>query len=272
MSRIEGTNVLITGGASGIGKIMGRRVLENKAAQLILWDIDIEKARATQIELSGLGAVSIYQVDLSDPEAISATAKQVLVETGRIDILINNAGIVVGKYFHEHSSTDILRTIAVNTNAPMLVAAAFLPDMIAADAGHICNIASLAGLISNPQMSVYAASKWACIGWSESLRLEVKKLGKQVRVTTICPYYIDTGMFDGVHSRFLPLLKPERIAQKIIRGIEKNRIMVVAPVGYRLLRFFQGLLGLRGFDLIAGRWGGIYKTMDDFTGHKKQKI
>lgn len=270
MSLIEGKTVLITGGASGIGKIMCRRVLEKGAAQLIIWDIDAENAEAARTELSALGQVSFYHVDLSDHAAIDATAARVRKENGRIDILINNAGITVGKYFHEHSSAEIRRTMMVNAHAPMLLSSAFLPDMIEADAGHICNIASLAGLISNPKMSVYAASKWACIGWSDSLRLEMKKLGKQVRVTTVAPYYMSTGMFEGVRSRLIPILKPERMVEKIIRGIEKDRIMVAAPIGYRSVRFLQGLLGIRGFDLVAGDWFGIYDTMDDFVGRKKR--
>lgn len=96
---------------------------------------------------SVLGKASAYEVDLSDEKQIMATA-----EAGgwRIDILINNAGIVTGKYFHEHTNTDVLKTMQVHVNAPMLVALLFLPEMIERNSGHIFNIASSAGLVSNP--------------------------------------------------------------------------------------------------------------------------
>ena len=77
----------------------------------------------------------------------------------------------------------------VNANAPMLITKEFLNDMLDQNSGHICNIASSGGLISNPKMSVYAASKWSVIGWSDSLRLEMKLLKKNIHITTIMPYY-----------------------------------------------------------------------------------
>ena len=80
----------------------------------------------------------------------------------------------------------------INTNAPMYVCIEFLEDMMNQNSGHICNIASSAAIVSNPKMSVYAASKWAITGWSDSLRLEMKQLRKNVNVTTILPYYINT--------------------------------------------------------------------------------
>lgn len=83
---------------------------------------------------------------------------------------------MVGKYFHEHSTEEIQRTMNINANAPMYITQEFLPEMIKANSGSICNIASSAGLISNPKMSVYAASKWSVIGWSDSLRLEMKSM------------------------------------------------------------------------------------------------
>ena len=118
--------------------------------------------------------------------------------------------------------TEIVRTMDINTNAPMFVTLEFLGDMIDQNSGHICNIASSGGIISNPKMSVYAASKWAVIGWSDSLRIEMIQMEKNIHVTTIMPYYINTGMFDGVRSK-IPILEPESTALKIIRSIEKEQ-------------------------------------------------
>jgi short-subunit dehydrogenase len=156
----------------------------------------------------------------------------------------------------------------INANAPMLVSLEFLPDMISRNSGHICNIASSAGLISNPRMSVYASSKWAVIGWSDSLRIEMQQLKKNIGVTTVTPYYINTGMFDGVRS-LVPILKPEKVAHKVIRGIEHNRIFVSMPWSVHFVRFSQGLLPIWLFDWFVGGVMGIYKTMDHFTGRRQ---
>jgi short-subunit dehydrogenase len=119
-------------------------------------------------------------------------------------------------------------------------------------------------------MAVYAASKWAAIGWSDSLRIEMQQLKKNIPVTTIMPYYINTGMFDGVRSR-LPILKPEPAARKIIRAIEKNKKMVTLPgYIYRLTRFAQAVMPIPVFDWFAGQVLGIYSTMEHFTGRKSK--
>ncbi|MEP1088118.1 SDR family oxidoreductase [Algoriphagus sp.] len=260
--------VLITGGASGIGKIMARLMLERQA-RVVIWDISQEAIDATIAEFSSKGSIAGYQIDVSKVDQVSETGKRVKQEIGVVDVLINNAGIVVGKYFHEHSADDISQTMDINASAPMQVTREFLGGMITKNAGHICNIASSGGLISNPKMSIYAASKWAMIGWSDSLRLEMKQLERNITITTIMPYYINTGMFDGVKSR-LPILKPEAAALTIVQAIEKNTRMLTMPgYIYRLTRLGQGLLSINAFDWFAGSVLGIYKTMENFVGRKK---
>jgi len=266
MISFNGKKVLITGGAAGIGKIMGQLALI-RGAELIIWDINQSKMDDTVSELSILGKVRAFKVDVSDTEQIQTIALQVLNEVGVVDILINNAGIVVGKNFNDHSFEDISRTMSINANAPMFVTKVFLPAMIKQKWGYVCNIASSAGLISNPGMSVYAASKWSVIGWSDSLRLEMKKQKTNVGVTTVTPYYINTGMFDGVKS-LIPILNPAKVANKVIRGIEHNRIYISMPWSVGFVRFGQGLLPIWFFDWFIGDVMGIYKTMDHFTGHK----
>ena len=268
MKKLEGKKVLITGGASGIGKIMARLMLE-RSAEIIIWDINQSKIDETISELSLKGKICGYNVDVSNSEQIQEIAKKVKKEVGVIDVLINNAGIVVGKYFQDQSTSDISKTMEINAIGPMLVALEFLNDMINQNSGHICNIASSGGLISNPKMSVYAASKWSVIGWSDSLRLEMKKMNKGVNITTIMPYYINTGMFDGVKSK-IPILEPEAAALTIVKAIERNKKMLTIPgYIYRLTRFGQAFMSIDVFDWFAGSVLGIYKTMDSFTGHKK---
>jgi all-trans-retinol dehydrogenase (NAD+) len=266
--QFKDNSVLITGGASGIGKIMARLLLEH-GAKVIIWDIDESKTAAVISEFSALGVIVGFTVDISSKKQIKDTAKKVKQTFGGIDILINNAGIIIGDYFHQHNTSNILKTMDVNAIAPMVITSEFLQEMLAKNSGHICNIASSGGLISNPKMAVYAASKWALIGWSDSLRLEMKQLKKNIIVTTILPYYISTGMFEGVQSK-IPILNPETTALKIIKAIEKNKKMVTIPgYIYRFTRFAQAILPFNMFDWFAGSVLGIYSTMEHFTGRKK---
>ena len=235
MTKIKATNVLITGGGSGIGKIMGRIVLEKGAHSLTIWDINEDNMAKAKAEYTPLGKVFTQKVDVSNAEQVQEAAKTANKNSGGIDIIINCAGIVANnKTFAEQSISDITRTMNINATAPMLVTLAFLPDMLKRNFGHVCNIASAAGMISNPRMSIYAASKWAITGWSDSLRIELKQAKSNVKVSTVAPYFISTGMFTGVKSRFFPILKPEPTAKKIIKAIEKNKWFKGLPFGFNL--------------------------------------
>lgn len=271
MTKIKESCVLVTGGASGIGRIMGRMALERGARRLVIWDIDRGRMASAVAELEPLGNVSAYAVDVSDSEAVAAAYARVRSECGDVDILVNCAGIVTGNStFDRQSVRDIERTMAINATAPMVLTLQVLPDMIARDHGHVCNIASAAGMISNPKMSVYVASKWAVIGWSDSVRIELRQARSRVRVTTVAPYYINTGMFDGVRSRIFPILEPEATARKILRAIERNRDFRGIPWGFHFIRFWQGVLPTSWFDTIFGGWVGIFSAMDGFTGRKPE--
>lgn len=267
--KFKDSNVLITGGASGIGKIMGRMALEKGASTLIIWDINSQNISLTVNELSQYGRVKGYIVDVSDNNAITETYDKVKSECGNVDILINCAGIVTSnKTFDQQTTDEILRTMNINTIAPMLVTRAILPDMLRRQNGHVCTIASAGGMLGNPRMSVYGASKWGAIGWSDSMRIELQANKSKVRVTTIAPYYINTGMFDGVKSRIIPILKPEYVSRKVIRAIEKNRTFCGIPFGFHFIRFWQAMLPTKAFDWLFGEVFGIYHTMDHFTGRK----
>ena len=273
MSKFNDKRVLITGGASGIGRLMGAMALDRGASTLVIWDINQQSIDDTIAELTAKGKVVGYRVDVSDEQSVIDAAKAVKEQVGQIDILINCAGIITSnRTFENYTTAEIHSTMNINTIAPMVVALQFLPDMIARNSGHICNISSAGGLISNPKMSVYAASKWAVIGWSDSVRIELEQMGSRVKVTTIAPYYIKTGMFNGVKSPIVPLMKPEYAARQIIRAIEKDSLVKVVtkliPVPYHFVRFMQGILPIRLFDWVFGEVFGIYHSMDNFTGRK----
>ncbi len=272
MTKIKWKHVLITGGASGIGRIMGRIALEKGARCLTIWDINEVNIAATKSEFSALGRVEGFVVNIADNDAVTATYQQTIKECGGVDILINCAGVVTGNKTFEHQSIEeIERTLAINTKAPMVIALQVLPDMIARDCGHICNIASAAGMLANPKMSVYVASKWAMIGWSDSVRIELSQRRSKVRFTTVAPYYINTGMFDGVRSRIIPILNAERTSRKIIRAIERNIDFRGIPFGFHFIRFWQAMLPTSWFDFLFGKCFGIFTAMDHFTGRKSRR-
>ncbi len=269
--KIKGSNVLITGGASGIGKIMGRMALEKGARNLIIWDINIAAIEAVKQEFKELGNVYGYRVDVSSNDTVVNTYKRVLEDCGEVDILINCAGIVTSnKTFDQMSADEITRTININTIAPMFVAHTMLPGMLRRNSGHICTITSAGGMLSNPKMSVYAASKWGATGWSDSVRIELQEMKSKVRITTVAPYYINTGMFDGVKSPIIPILKPEYVSRKVLRAIEKNKNFAGIPFGFHFIRFWQAFLPTRVFDFFFGKVFGIYHAMDQFTGRTKE--
>lgn len=268
MKTLTNKTVLITGGAMGVGKMFAQKCVE-AGARVILWDINAEALRNTIAELKNQETeVYSYIVDISDVTSIENNARQVLNDFGAVDILFNNAGIVIGADFVKHTTTQIERTIRINTLGVMHVARLFLPAMIQQGSGHLINMASAAGYIGNPNMSVYAGSKWAVIGWSESVRLEMRRAGlKNVHVTTVTPSYIDTGMFAGVKVPLLtPVLQPPAIVDAIWQGMLTGKAFVRAPLIINLLPFLWKILPSRLFDLIVGDWLGVYRSMDTFKG------
>lgn len=274
MSRIKDANVLVTGGANGIGKLIGESCLLEGAAHLVIWDINEANMKDTVLEFSkkGFKNVSTFIVDVSDIDDIEKSATKVLLDVGNIDLLFNNAGIVAGKKrFWEHTREDIEKTMAINANGVMHVARVFLPDMLRQGHGHVINIASIAGVISNVNMAAYVASKWACIGFSESLRLELELEKGEFHVTTVTPSFIDTGMFKGVSAPLLfPLVKPADMVKQIIDGVKKDKIFVRAPDMVNIVPFLKGVLPTRAFDFVANVLG-VTKSMDSFKGRSKEE-
>ncbi len=267
MTTITNATVLITGGASGIGLLLGKQLLAQGAKQFIIWDINQAAINTVVAELTANGQQAQgYTVDVTNVTQIQQTLATMTANGITVDILVNNAGIVVGKPFYEHSHADIDNEMAVNTTALMHLTREVLPGMMARNHGHIVNISSAASLLANPRMAVYCASKWAVTGWSESLQLELAQINSAVQVTTVMPYYIDTGMFAGVRSPIIPILKPAYVVTQIANAIHGNRNVLRLPWIVNVLPLLRGLLPRSWFDVIVGEWFGIYHTMDQFTG------
>ena len=266
--KIQGNTVLITGGCSGIGKIMGRMCLEKGACKLVIWDINEKAIEATVKELSALGSVYGHKADISSPDSVDKAYEDTKDACGDVDILINCAGIVTNnRTFAEQTDLDIIRTIDINTKGAMFVTLRYIKDMKERGYGHICNITSSAGMLALPKMALYAASKWGAIGWSDSVRIELQREKSPIHVTTIAPYFIDTGMFAGIRS-FFKIQKPETVARKALRAIELNRGYKGIPFTQHFIRLMQGIFPVRLFDFVFGDICGLYRVMDHFTGRK----
>ncbi|MET1016826.1 SDR family oxidoreductase [Leifsonia flava] len=273
---VRGASVLITGAAMGMGRLYAERAVAEGAASVVLWDRDAHALAQTVGDLGtaskGRTRIHSYVVDVADLGAIAKAAQKVRKEVGNPDVLINNAGVVRGNgYFWETDNGDDTRpTMQVNALAPMYITREFLPGMVARAyrASRIVNIASAAGMISNPRMSVYAASKAALIGWSDSLRLElVRDDHANVKVTTVAPSYISTGMFDGARGPLLtPIMTPEYVVDQVWKAMLAGRPMLMLPWTVGFSKVLRGVLPGAAFDAVAGRFFGVYRSMDRFTG------
>lgn len=263
--------ILVTGAASGIGRRFAEKASSKGISTLVLWDRNPDILRDVAEGIGEQCSVITHGVDVSSKESVASHAGE-LIENGILpDIIVNCAGIVAGKkMFHEHSMDDIGRTLDINTTGSMWVVHAFLDEMISRGSGHVVNLASASGYIGNPLMSVYAASKWAVIGWTESLRLEMNKIDSGITVTAVIPSYIKTGMFEGVKPPLLvPLLETDQMVDIMLKGISRQKNKIEAPFMVRFVPLIKSVLPSRAFDWVAGNLLGVYGSMETFKGRDK---
>jgi all-trans-retinol dehydrogenase (NAD+) len=270
MTSFEERRVVVTGAASGLGRLFTERFL---AAGAIVHALDVDAAGLADLKpletAAGRGRLRVYPCDLSDREAIGAAAQAVLADGGPVDILINNAGIVSGRSLLEITDEEIERTFAVNTLALFRLTRAFLPEMLARDAGCVVTVASAGGLVGTAKLTDYCASKFAAVGFDDSLRLELKRLGSRVRTLVVCPFYVNTGMFEGVRTRFpwlLPILAPETVVDRTLAAIRRGHRRLVLP-RFVMSVYLVRLLPVAWFDAVMGFFG-ISRSMDEFVGRR----
>lgn len=275
---VAGSRILITGAAMGMGRLYAERAVAEGAALVLLWDLNKAQLAETVTELTstanGTQQVVGTTIDISDAKAVEKACADVIKKHGGVDVIINNAGVVTGALFVDHEpERGIDLTMRVNAIAPMLITRAFLPGMIAGGAdARVVNISSASAFVSNPRMSVYAASKWAVLGWSDTIRLELEQMKvRNVKVLTVCPSYISTGMFAGAKGPLLmPIMKPGyvvwRVWTEMIRG--KKNLLILPPMA-RVSTLVKGILPQGAYDWVADKIFGVYHTMDQFTGRTK---
>ncbi len=273
MGYFAGKRILITGAGSGLGRGMALS-MARKGGCIIGWDYDGQALDKVlfELKLAGGREAQGHVCDVSDHDAVAATAEEVRDNGGPIDILINNAGVVSGKHFLECSKAEIERTMGVNTMSLFWTARAFLPDMISRNAGHMVTVASAAGLIGVSKLADYCASKFAAVGFDESIRAELQQAAPNVCTTVICPYYINTGMFDGVRTRFpwlLPIVDEHYAVARMVKAIEQRRPRLIMPPLVFTIPLLR-LLPVRFFDWTA-TFLGVNVSMDEFKGRNASR-
>lgn len=259
--------VLITGAGSGIGRLLALGAVR-RGARVVIWDRDEAAGAAVREEIRADGGEAwSWAVDVSDRVAVATTGDETIRTVGPVDVVINNAGIVTGRRFLELEEEAVERTMAVNVLALYWVTRAFLPGMIDRQHGTVVTVASAAGLVGVAQQTDYSASKFAAVGFAESLRVELAKDHTGVNSLVVCPYYVDTGMFAGVRTKFprlLPILDPTDVAERILTSIEKGRVQLIMPRFVRTVPITRALPA-KLFDRTMDFFG-VNESMDHFVG------
>jgi meso-butanediol dehydrogenase/(S,S)-butanediol dehydrogenase/diacetyl reductase len=188
--RLEKKNALITGAARGIGRVIAE-CFAKEGANLFICDMNAESLEQTASELRKVGGKVITHVaDISLQKSVQEMAQHALMEYEQIDVLVNNAGIHIGRKFIEYSLDEFDRVIRVNLYGTFLVTQAILPGMMARKKGKIVNIASSAGKWGSRDQAAYNASKHAIVGLTRCLALEMAEFN--INVNAICPGLADT--------------------------------------------------------------------------------
>lgn len=246
---------IVTGGGSGIGRALCAGLVR-RGDEVIVADVDGQAAAAVAGELTsaGPGTASSQTVDVCDAAGVAALVHAVVERHGRLDLMFNNAGIGMGGPVEELTVAHWDRVIDVNLRGVVHGVQAAYPVMVRQGHGHLINTASLAGLVPSPGTVPYVASKSAVVGLSFGLRAE--GAAKGVRVSVVCPGVVDTPILDARTPEDLPvvpsreridgramfaaagggrLLNPEVMAAAVLRGIDRNRAVIVEPRSARVL-------------------------------------
>jgi NADP-dependent 3-hydroxy acid dehydrogenase YdfG len=272
---LAGKTAIVTGGAMGIG-LATAELMVKEGIIVTLWDINEDALKNAESKLKKLGGKVFSNVcDVTDKQHVYELALLTKKNMGKIDILVNNAGYVKGGDFLNNSDEVWEKTIDVNLTSMIYTIRAVLPEMYERNFGHIINISSAAGLLGVANLSVYAATKWAVWGLTESMRFESLNLGKKgVRWTSIHPSYLAQGMFEGAKLSFLgnlivPLVKSHNvIAKAIVYGaLKKGKYIVRRPRSLKLSILLRGILPDYIFQKLMILLG-VHRSMESWQGRK----
>eukprot|EP01084_Bolivina_argentea_P194813 334340_1 len=233
--------VVITGGACGLGKLLSMKFYK-EGSKVLIWDVNksaIKECNAIQPNNIG-GNISAKFVDVTNKSAVDKEAKLILDQYGKVDILVQNAGVVAGRPLFQLSESDVRRTFDVNVISQFWTLAAFLPSMIKNKSGHIVSIVSTAAFVSVSHLLDYAASKAAARSLDQGIKRELMDLGMDdgIVFTGIYPGFMNSGMFEGAkytnyYGTILftgeKMLETEYVANKTMDAIKYEKREVVLP-------------------------------------------
>jgi NAD(P)-dependent dehydrogenase (short-subunit alcohol dehydrogenase family) len=236
---------IVTGGASGLGRAVSEE-LATRGTYVIVADIDLPAAQsACSLICENGGRAEPAHVDVSSAEQIDKLVNDVVSQHGQLDYIFNNAGIAAVGELRDGSVGDFRRVVDVNLFGVVHGTMAAYRVMLRQGSGHIVNIASMVGLMATPILTAYSTTKWAIIGFTQSLRLEAAALG--VKVSAACPAMIRTNFPDRMlywnvrkeeYLRWLPwqnrMLTPAAAARSILRGVARNQEIIICPFSARV--------------------------------------
>ncbi|RAV18065.1 SDR family NAD(P)-dependent oxidoreductase [Mycolicibacterium sp. GF69] len=254
MDNITGRTVAITGAARGIGYATAKALLA-RGARVIIGDRDVALQESAVAQLGNLGPASGYPLDVTDRQSFETFLDKARVDGGgRIDVLINNAGVMPIGPFIDESEQSIRSTLEVNLYGVITGCQLVLPDMIARRSGHIINIASLSGLIPVPGQVVYVGAKFGVVGLSAALADEVAP--HNVNVSVIMPPFTKTELISGTKSSgAIKPVEPEEIAAAVVKTLDKPKTHVAVPTPLRFTAQAAQMLGPRGRRWLNNKLG-----------------
>ncbi|RTL67173.1 MAG: SDR family oxidoreductase [Pseudonocardiaceae bacterium] len=242
-----GRVAIVTGGASGIGRALGAALVA-RGDTVVLADVDVEGATSAADAMRGPGTATAAALDVRDGPAVERLVHYTADAHGRLDLMVNNAGLGIGGPVDELTPAHWDRVVDVNLRGVIHGVHAAYPLMVRQRRGHIVNTASMAGLVPCPGLTPYATTKWGVVGLSLSLRAEAARHG--VRVTVVCPAGVDTPILDKGPPADLPripsddtvdtrkmittvsggkLYDADALAADVLRGVRRNKALVVVP-------------------------------------------
>jgi NAD(P)-dependent dehydrogenase (short-subunit alcohol dehydrogenase family) len=236
---LEGSAAVITGGASGIGRACAL-AMARRGCDVVIADVNEERMRATVSEIRALGRRSAgVRCDVSRDGELELLAEQAITQMGRVDVLMNNAGVVLGGPVEQIAMSDWEWIVNINLLGPVRGVRAFLPHMLERGSGYIVNTASFAGLVAhNPLTIPYDTTKHGVVGFSAGLALYCRPRG--IGVSVLCPGYVETNLSENYRFRGLEdpnaapgrmpdvTVQPEAVAERVVEAVEAERFLILS--------------------------------------------
>ncbi|HKA49835.1 MAG TPA: SDR family NAD(P)-dependent oxidoreductase [Candidatus Dormibacteraeota bacterium] len=243
---LEGSAAVITGGASGIGRACAL-AMARRGSDVIIADINEQRMDDTVSEIQALGRRSAgLRCDVSRDGELELLAERAIAEMGRIDVLMNNAGVVLGGPVEQIAMADWEWIVNINLLGPVRGVRAFLPHMLERGSGYIVNTASFAGLVAhNPLTIPYDTTKHGVVGFSAGLALYCRPRG--IGVSVLCPGYVETNLSENYRFRGLDdsstvpgrmpdvTVQPEAVAERVVEAVEAERFLILSQPEHALI-------------------------------------